>query len=89
MNPNFLRAILPLSVELNNILGRILGSDPDKRITISELKGAIVGCSSFVDSSFKYQEIPESQMGSSLDYDFGDASLMRSMTRLGTVRRKD
>jgi hypothetical protein len=46
-NPNFLRTILPLSEELNQILGMIFTRDPEKRITVSELKRRIQDCSSF------------------------------------------
>ena len=54
-NPRFLRSILPLSVELDFILGRIFESDPRKRIQIPELRNLILGCPRFtirsIDSS--------------------------------------
>ncbi|KAI2640647.1 Ran1-like protein kinase [Hypomontagnella submonticulosa] len=46
-SPDFLRTILPLSDDLNNILGRIFTRNPDQRITLPELKNSIIACSSF------------------------------------------
>ncbi|OJD19443.1 RAN protein kinase [Emergomyces pasteurianus Ep9510] len=46
-DPQFLRTILPLSVELNSILRRIFECDPQKRISISELRKLIVECPRF------------------------------------------
>ncbi|KAH8592522.1 kinase-like domain-containing protein [Bisporella sp. PMI_857] len=46
-NPNFLKTILPLSDELNNILGMIFERNPENRITIGELKARILACRSF------------------------------------------
>ncbi|KAE8454415.1 hypothetical protein EG329_000037 [Mollisiaceae sp. DMI_Dod_QoI] len=71
-NPKFLQTILPLSEELVNILGRIFEPDPTKRITISELKGATIGCSSFFELPVKYGGMPGSEIDSSLDYDLDD-----------------
>jgi serine/threonine protein kinase len=36
-NPNFLRTILPISLELNELLKRIFTLDPEERITLHEL----------------------------------------------------
>ncbi|TVY17397.1 Negative regulator of sexual conjugation and meiosis [Lachnellula arida] len=44
---NFLKSILPLSDELNDILGMVFESDPQKRITVSELKHFIFHCPGF------------------------------------------
>ncbi|TVY84236.1 Negative regulator of sexual conjugation and meiosis [Lachnellula suecica] len=44
---NFLKSILPLSDELNDILGMVFESDPEKRITVAHLKQLIFQCSSF------------------------------------------
>ncbi|KAI5866424.1 Ran1-like protein kinase [Durotheca rogersii] len=44
---DFLRTILPLSDELNNILGRIFTRNPDHRITLPELRSSILACSQF------------------------------------------
>jgi serine/threonine protein kinase len=43
-DPNFLKSILPLTSELNAILGRIFDLDPSKRCSISELKEMILSC---------------------------------------------
>ncbi len=50
-NPNFLRSILPLSVELDFILSRIFESDARKRIQIPELRNLILGCPRFTTRS--------------------------------------
>lgn len=47
---DFLRTILPLSDELNNILGRIFTRNPDHRITLPELRNSILTCSRFTIS---------------------------------------
>ncbi|KAH7035235.1 kinase-like domain-containing protein [Microdochium trichocladiopsis] len=44
---DFLRTILPLSDDLNHILGRIFTPNPDQRITLSELRNAILAAASF------------------------------------------
>jgi serine/threonine protein kinase len=46
-NPNFLKTILPLSDELNEILGMIFECNPEDRITIGELKLRIHQCANF------------------------------------------
>jgi serine/threonine protein kinase len=46
-NRDFLKTILPLSDELNDILGMIFESDPKQRIDVTELKQRIFQCSSF------------------------------------------
>ncbi len=46
-NPDFLKTILPLSDELNDILGRIFNANPDQRITLAELKESIRRCERF------------------------------------------
>jgi hypothetical protein len=42
-----LKTILPLSDELNDILGEVFQSEPSNRITVSELKNRIFHCQSF------------------------------------------
>ncbi|KAI0101609.1 kinase-like domain-containing protein [Nemania sp. FL0031] len=42
---DFLRTILPLSDDLNDILGRIFTRNPDERITLPELRNRILACS--------------------------------------------
>jgi len=46
-NRNFLRTILPLSVELDAILRRIFEPNPLKRITLEQLREAIIHCPRF------------------------------------------
>jgi len=48
-NQGFLKTILPLSDELNDILGRIFTRDPCQRITLPELRARIVACSRFTE----------------------------------------
>lgn len=43
----FLKTILPLSDELNDILGMVFESDPEKRITVGHLKHLIFHCPNF------------------------------------------
>jgi len=43
----FLKSILPLSTELNGILGRVFEPDPSKRITLPELRELILSCDKF------------------------------------------
>jgi serine/threonine protein kinase len=44
---DFLKTILPLTDELNDILGRIFNPNPDHRVTLSELRNRIIACSQF------------------------------------------
>lgn len=46
-DPNFLKTILPLTDELNDILGRIFNPTPEHRITLPELRNRILNCSQF------------------------------------------
>lgn len=45
----FLKTILPLSDELNDILGRVFTRNPDQRITLPELRARVVACNRFTD----------------------------------------
>ena len=47
---DFLKTILPVSDELNDILARIFTPNPDHRITLPELRSRILACSSFTQS---------------------------------------
>jgi serine/threonine protein kinase len=47
---DFLKTILPLSDELNGILGRIFDASPEQRISLAELRGRIMACSRFTVS---------------------------------------
>jgi serine/threonine protein kinase len=46
----FLKAILPVSDELNDILGRIFTRNPDERITLPERRARILACARFTES---------------------------------------
>ncbi|KAI1183825.1 kinase-like domain-containing protein [Nemania serpens] len=48
---DFLRTILPLSDDLNDILGRIFTRNPDDRITLPELRNRIMACSKFTTTA--------------------------------------
>ena len=43
-DPQFLRSILPLSAEFDSLLRRIFECDPQKRISIAELRDLVVAC---------------------------------------------
>lgn len=47
---DFLRTILPITEELNAILGRIFTRNPDERITLPELRARIVACARFTET---------------------------------------
>jgi serine/threonine protein kinase len=47
MDPKFLKTILPLTDELNEILGRIFTSNPEQRIKLAELRQRILACERF------------------------------------------
>lgn len=49
--PGFLKTILPVSDELNDILGRIFTRNPDHRITLPELRARIIACSGFTQQA--------------------------------------
>ena len=49
-SPGFLKTILPLSDELNDILSRIFTPNPEQRITLPELKARILSCSRFTET---------------------------------------
>jgi len=46
----FLKTILPLSDELNDILSRIFTPNPEQRITLPELKARILSCTRFTEA---------------------------------------
>ncbi|RDA94026.1 hypothetical protein CP533_5280 [Ophiocordyceps camponoti-saundersi (nom. inval.)] len=48
---HFLKTILPLTDELNDILSRIFTARPEQRITLPELRARIMACSAFTVSS--------------------------------------
>ncbi|KAL9630308.1 MAG: hypothetical protein Q9164_006486, partial [Protoblastenia rupestris] len=60
-NPKFLSSILPISSELDAILGRIFERDPAKRIEIPELRKLIHRCSAFTTRPFGGLSTPPSE----------------------------
>jgi serine/threonine protein kinase len=99
---NFLKTILPLSDELNEILGMVFESNPEDRITVSQLKTLIYHCQSFSRQEFSLPSPPQSpgnshyasnvcsnSSGSSdSDYD-SDGSDARSMCSSGSSSSDD
>ncbi|OAA58531.1 protein serine threonine kinase [Niveomyces insectorum RCEF 264] len=55
-NRGFLKTILPLTDELDDILARIFNPNPDQRITLSELKQRILACPRFTISQQQQQQ---------------------------------
>ncbi|KAG4438232.1 hypothetical protein IFR05_006305 [Cadophora sp. M221] len=66
-NRNFLKTILPLSDELNEILGMIFERNPENRITVSELKQRIIECVHFSASPQQLPSPPSSPISSPVD----------------------
>ncbi|KAB8236294.1 kinase-like domain-containing protein [Aspergillus alliaceus] len=71
LDPYFLKTILPLSDEVIPALNRIFECDPNKRITIPELRTLVLECPSFTvpsEGSWNKEEpvIVESQTGSEI-----------------------
>lgn len=56
-NPEFLKTILPISDELNQILGRIFTHDPAERITLPELRKAILDCPRFTNRPLSSEDV--------------------------------
>jgi hypothetical protein len=79
-NRNFLKTILPLSDELNDILGMIFESNPQDRITVSQLKRRIQQCSSF--SAAQHLATPAASPTSSVS---DDGSLSETCATLSDV----
>ncbi|KAH8675502.1 kinase-like domain-containing protein [Xylariales sp. PMI_506] len=71
-SPDFLKTILPLSDELNDILGRIFTRNPDQRITLPELRHRILTCARFT-TPINASQLPVSPPASPepLDYVYG------------------
>ncbi|KAJ1331445.1 protein-serine/threonine kinase [Microdochium nivale] len=69
-DPDFLRTILPLSDDLNHILGRIFTSNPDQRITLSELRTSILAAASFTipPMATGFQPLPIAASPDASDY---------------------
>jgi serine/threonine protein kinase len=63
---DFLKTILPLTDELNDILGRIFTRNPDQRITLAELRTKILACPQFTIPAMPATNIESPQ--DSLEY---------------------
>lgn len=77
----FLKSILPLSDELNEILGMIFELDPTKRISLEELRQRILDCPAFTRQADQSVEEP-------IDEDFVDEDLLEDnpgISRSSTV----
>ncbi|KAJ4300554.1 Serine/threonine protein kinase [Collariella sp. IMI 366227] len=82
---DFLKTILPVSDELNDILGRIFTRNPEQRITLAELRAQILACARFTESPAAQPQpdspghtnyvCEESLMDADEEYDFDDAPL--------------
>ncbi|KAK4130088.1 Pkinase-domain-containing protein [Trichocladium antarcticum] len=78
---DFLKTILPVTDELNDILGRIFARNPDHRITLPELRARILACPRFTEQPAAPLPTPkqhttpyvceESPMDDEYDYDHG------------------
>ncbi|KAL1857638.1 hypothetical protein VTK73DRAFT_8025 [Phialemonium thermophilum] len=56
--PDFLKKILPVSDELNDILCRIFARNPEQRITLPELRARIIACSRFTQQQQALSVVP-------------------------------
>lgn len=63
---SFLSTILPLSPELNSILRLVFECDPQRRISLEELRDRIVACPRLTTSS--YQNLPPTPPPESIEY---------------------
>jgi serine/threonine protein kinase len=77
-NRDFLKTILPLSNDLNEILGMIFERNPEKRITVSELKQRIIECVHFSAPPQQLPTPPASPLSSPVEYESlsNDGSIM-------------
>jgi hypothetical protein len=71
-DPNFLKTILPLSDELYDILVKIFEIRPDIRISILDLRAAIIRCSGFSNICIQFQGALEALDESSSGGEGGD-----------------
>lgn len=56
-DPCFLQSILPLSIELDAILHRVFEPNPNKRITLTKLRKAIIHCPCFTIQDLGLQNV--------------------------------
>lgn len=55
-NPDFLRSILPISLELNDLLKRIFTLDPDQRLSIPSIMAAVNRITTFTMSEHELRQ---------------------------------
>lgn len=72
---DFLKTILPVSDEMNDILGRIFVRNPDHRITLSELRARILDCSRFTEQPTAQLTTPPASPEHSLVYVSEDSAI--------------
>ncbi|KAL2257471.1 hypothetical protein VTK26DRAFT_133 [Humicola hyalothermophila] len=65
---DFLKTILPVSDELNDILGRIFTPDPDQRIALPELRARILACSRLTEQPTSQLPATPAQPGHTTEY---------------------
>lgn len=63
---NFLSSILPITAEFNMILRRVFECDPQKRISLDELRDLIIGCPRLTMSA--YTEYPPTPIDQGYTY---------------------
>ena len=77
--PGFLKTILPLSDDLNDILGRIFHSNPQMRITLPELRARIMACTTFTESPEQQQAAvvtPPASPEQILEYSYNEDAII-------------
>ncbi|KAK4188438.1 kinase-like domain-containing protein [Podospora australis] len=72
---DFLKTILPVSDELNDILGRIFTPNPDQRISLSELRARILACSQFTEQPTAQLATPPASPEHSIVYVSEDSAI--------------
>lgn len=75
----FLKTILPVTDELNEILSRIFTANPDQRITLPELRKMIEDCSQFTEQSPASATLPQAEpVDNMVDFDMEPLSPISS-----------
>lgn len=67
----FLKTILPLTDEMNAILGRIFTANPEQRISLAELKASIMACSQFTEQAAPTSLVPTVSESEDATIDYG------------------
>ncbi|CAJ0854885.1 13415_t:CDS:2 [Entrophospora sp. SA101] len=69
-DPDFLKTILPLTNELNGILKEIFSLDPDRRISLDDLRDRVLACRKFTTSEYDVFYDKNLQMDFNIEFDF-------------------